>query len=138
MSIRIRRGTDIEWEANKSKILPGEPAVTTDTGRFFVGINGGFAEFAKKEDVRGLESLGTVAYGGTKNITIPNSTDAIIFGFGASGKAVLYILSASITGEVAVTAFSGAATYTTSTNTFSITATQSTYRLYYIATNTLS
>lgn len=49
MAIQIRRGTDSEWESNKSNIVAGEPAVTLDTGRFFVGTgNGEFVELQKK------------------------------------------------------------------------------------------
>lgn len=46
MAIQIRRGTDSQWESNKTNIVAGEPAVTTDTERFFVGTGSGtFAEF---------------------------------------------------------------------------------------------
>lgn len=49
MAIQIRRGTDAEWESNNSNIVAGEPAVTLDTGRFFVGTgNGEFVELQKK------------------------------------------------------------------------------------------
>ena len=41
MAIQIRRGTDSGWESNNSNIVAGEPAVTTDTGRFFVGTDTG-------------------------------------------------------------------------------------------------
>lgn len=51
MAIQIRRGTNTEWESNKSNIVAGEPAVTLDTGRFFVGTgNGEFVELQKKGD----------------------------------------------------------------------------------------
>ena len=40
MAIRMRYGTDAEWEAGKSNLVTGEPAVTTDTERAFIGTNG--------------------------------------------------------------------------------------------------
>lgn len=50
MAIRIRQGTDSQWENNKSNIVSGEPAITTDTGRFFVGTGTGtYKEFAPIE-----------------------------------------------------------------------------------------
>ena len=63
MAIQIRRGTDAEWESNNSNIVAGEPAVTLDTGRFFVGTgNGTYVELASKDYVNqaiqtALESL---------------------------------------------------------------------------------
>ena len=58
MAIQIRRGTDTEWETNKSNIVVGEPAVTTDTGRFFVGTGTGtYAEFANKADLGDASEL---------------------------------------------------------------------------------
>ena len=41
MAIQIRRGTDSGWESNNSNIVAGEPAVATDTERFFVGVDSG-------------------------------------------------------------------------------------------------
>lgn len=41
MAIQIRRGTDSEWESNKSNIVAGEPAVTLDSERMFVGTGSG-------------------------------------------------------------------------------------------------
>ena len=56
MALQIRRGTDAEWEANNYNIVAGEPAIATDTGRFFVGTgNGTFSEMATKAD---LEEVG--------------------------------------------------------------------------------
>ena len=47
MAIRIRRGTNAEWESNNSNIVVGEPAIVTDVKRFFVGTaSGHYAEFA--------------------------------------------------------------------------------------------
>lgn len=47
MAIQIRRGTNANWESNYSNIVEGEPAITMDSKRFFVGTSsGGFAEFA--------------------------------------------------------------------------------------------
>ena len=41
MAIQIRRGTDAQWEAGKSNIVVGEPAITTDTERAFIGTGSG-------------------------------------------------------------------------------------------------
>lgn len=41
MAIQIRRGNDAEWESNKSNIVAGEPAVTLDSERMFVGTGSG-------------------------------------------------------------------------------------------------
>ena len=41
MAIQIRRGNDSEWESNKSNIVAGEPAVTLDSERMFVGTGSG-------------------------------------------------------------------------------------------------
>ena len=41
MAIQIRRGTDSEWESNKSNIVAGEPAVAMDSERMFVGTGSG-------------------------------------------------------------------------------------------------
>lgn len=59
MAIQIRRGTDAQWEANKGNIVAGEPAITTDTERFFIGIGSGtYAEFPiSKEDYLELARL---------------------------------------------------------------------------------
>lgn len=55
MAIQIRRGTDAEWEVNNSNIVAGEPAVTLDSGRFFVGTGTGeFIELQKKGDGNAL------------------------------------------------------------------------------------
>ena len=52
MALQIRRGTQAEWEANKSNIVAGEPVIATDSGRLFVGTGSGtFAEFANADDV---------------------------------------------------------------------------------------
>lgn len=49
MAIQIRRGTDSQWESNKSNIVAGEPAITTDTGRLFVGTGTGtYEEYVNK------------------------------------------------------------------------------------------
>ena len=48
MAIQIRRGSDAGWESNKSNIVAGEPVITTDTGRLFVGTgNGTYEEYGK-------------------------------------------------------------------------------------------
>ena len=41
MAIQIRRGTNAGWEASHSNIVVGEPAVTTDTERAFIGTGSG-------------------------------------------------------------------------------------------------
>ena len=52
MAIQIRRGTNTDWEANKSNIVSGEPAIATDTERVFVGTGSGtFAELANLENM---------------------------------------------------------------------------------------
>ncbi len=65
MAIQIRRGTDANWEANNSNIVEGEPAITTDSGRFFVGTGfGTYAEFANVNDLDDYvleSSIGNVA-----------------------------------------------------------------------------
>lgn len=48
MAIQIRRGTNSQWESNKSNIVAGEPAIATDTGRLFVGTGAGtYQEYAQ-------------------------------------------------------------------------------------------
>ena len=48
MAIQIRRGSNAEWELNKSNIVAGEPAIALDTERTFVGTGSGtFVELAK-------------------------------------------------------------------------------------------
>lgn len=52
MAIQLRRGTDAQWESNKSNIVVGEPAVTTDTERLFVGTGSGtYTEFANADTI---------------------------------------------------------------------------------------
>lgn len=52
MAIQIRRGSNATWEANKSNIVVGEPAVTTDTKRAFIGTSTGhYMELANIESV---------------------------------------------------------------------------------------
>lgn len=52
MAIQIRRGLNAQWEAQNGNIVAGEPAVTTDTGRFFVGTGTGtFVEFPSVDKV---------------------------------------------------------------------------------------
>ena len=52
MAIQIRRGTNAQWEAQNGNIVSGEPAIATDTKRFFVGTGTGtFAEFPTIEKV---------------------------------------------------------------------------------------
>lgn len=41
MAIQIRRGTDSQWSSNYANIVAGEPAMTTDTERFFLGTGSG-------------------------------------------------------------------------------------------------
>lgn len=52
MAIQIRRGTDAQWESTNTNIVAGEPAIATDTGRFFVGTGSGtYAEFMNARSV---------------------------------------------------------------------------------------
>ena len=37
MAIQFRRGTESEWDENKNNIVAGEPVITIDTGKLFVG-----------------------------------------------------------------------------------------------------
>lgn len=58
MAIQIRRGTNANWEANKSNIVQGEPAITVDTERFFVGTGDGtYAEFVNVNDIGNVATL---------------------------------------------------------------------------------
>ena len=58
MAIQIRRGSDADWEANKSNIVAGEPAITTDSERLFVGTGSGtYAEFVNVNDVTNVAKL---------------------------------------------------------------------------------
>ena len=52
MAIQIRRGTKSAWDSNNSNIVVGEPAITTDTGQFFVGTGSGlYVEFARARNL---------------------------------------------------------------------------------------
>lgn len=52
MAIQIRRGTNAQWESNNGNIVVGEPAITTDTERLFVGTGTGtYAEFPSVDKV---------------------------------------------------------------------------------------
>lgn len=52
MAIQIRRGTQAQWEAEKSNIVAGEPAIATDTGNVYVGTgNGTYTELANIGDL---------------------------------------------------------------------------------------
>ena len=69
MAIRIRRGTDAQWEMYKSNIVAGEPAVTTDSGRVFVGTaDGQSVELStlSKTDYLELALMLALAYSATK------------------------------------------------------------------------
>lgn len=48
MAIQIRRGSNAEWEStNGANIVVGEPVVTLDSGRLFIGTGTGtYTEFA--------------------------------------------------------------------------------------------
>lgn len=65
MAIQIRRGTNAEWESNKSNIVAGEPAVATDEGRFFIGTGTGtYAEMSNIENLaEAFDSSTTYAVG---------------------------------------------------------------------------
>ena len=52
MAIQIRRGTQAQWEAEKSNIVAGEPAISTDTGNVYVGTGSGtYTELANVGDL---------------------------------------------------------------------------------------
>lgn len=92
MAIQIRRGTNAQWESNKSNIVAGEPAVTTDTGRFFVGTgNGTFKEYANM-DIQ------------TQNVTLEsnwvNSNSDARTRVEKSGRLVLLALGANCTSGI--------------------------------------
>ncbi len=56
MAIQIRRGSDADWEAGKQNIVAGEPAVTLDTKRAFIGIGTGqHLELETKEQAQTIE-----------------------------------------------------------------------------------
>ena len=56
MAIQIRRGTQAQWNVNKSNIVVGEPAITTDTENVYVGTgNGTFVELATQADISSLD-----------------------------------------------------------------------------------
>lgn len=76
MAIQIRRGTNAQWESNKSHIEAGEPAVTTDTGRFFVGTGSGtYAEFPNTDSI--VDIIYPV---GSIYMSVNNTDPTILFG----------------------------------------------------------
>ena len=76
MAIQIRRGTEAQWESNKSHIVEGEPAVTTDTGRFFVGTGSGtYAEFPNTDSI--VDMIYPV---GSIYMSVNNTDPTILFG----------------------------------------------------------
>ena len=86
MGIQIRRGTDAQWEAQKSHIVGGEPVIATDSERLFVGTgNGTFAEYpstAKTGDVSNLQTSASTLVGAinelaSEMLTAPISTSDI-------------------------------------------------------------
>ena len=79
MAIQIRRGTESEWTQTSSNIVAGEPAITTDTGRLFVGTSTGvYSEFANVNK--------TLTYKGllTSSDNVNNITDTGIYYIGGS------------------------------------------------------
>ena len=84
MAIQIRRGTNSGWESNNANIVVGEPAVTTDTERLFVGTNtGAYAEFANINALAPAYSTSTqyyigdyVTYQGKLYVCIENTSGA--------------------------------------------------------------
>lgn len=83
MAIQIRRGTDSAWNSNKSNIVAGEPVITTDTGRLFVGTGSGtYAEFPNL-NAMGVRRLGNIAGGASMQITIPSSSYGVLIFHGA-------------------------------------------------------
>lgn len=79
MAIQIRRGTESEWTQTSSNIVAGEPAITTDTGRLFVGTSTGvYSEFANVNK--------TLTYKGvlTSSDNVNDITDTGIYYIGSS------------------------------------------------------
>lgn len=69
MAIQIRRGTQAQWEAKKSNIVAGEPAIATDTGNVYVGTGSGtYTELAQKTAVDEVTDAVTL-------VTLDDGTD---------------------------------------------------------------
>lgn len=97
MSIRFRRGTNSQWEANKSNIIAGEPAITTDTGRFFVGVaNGSSVEFLS------FRRTATISANSSATISVPNSFKGVLYVFRPSSAMGMYMISCSSGGTVSI------------------------------------
>lgn len=76
MAIQIRRGTDSQWESNKTNIVAGEPAVTTDTERLFVGTGSGtYAEFPSVNNVADI-----IYPVGSIYMSVNNTNPTLLFG----------------------------------------------------------
>ena len=85
MAIQIRRGLESAWESNNSNIVAGEPAITLDTGRLFVGTdNGDFAEFANVDNVPSVADMEYLLNQKAIN-TILDSDNYLIYGVRHSG-----------------------------------------------------
>lgn len=97
MAIQIRRGTDSAWNSNKSNIVAGEPVITTDTGRLFVGTGSGtYAEFPNL-NAMGVRRLGGIDAGSSMQITVPSASYGLLVLHGAytSQTAIVEIYSNS-------------------------------------------
>lgn len=89
MAIQIRRGTESQWNANKSNIVAGEPAVVTDTERAFIGTgNGTYMELANKARVDEIDASVEDADKLQKllNDEIPNTVQNYTFTDGSVSK----------------------------------------------------
>lgn len=82
MAIQIRRGTDAEWESNKSNIVAGEPAIAMDTERVFVGTGTGtYVELANIDFVE--KAMKEVEYSNFELQSVKG--DIVSFSNGAGG-----------------------------------------------------
>ena len=106
MAIQFRRGTDAQWESNKGNIVSGEPAVTTDTGRFFVGTGTGtYKEFPNVDKVVDL-----IYPVGSIYMSVNSTSPATLFGGTWEQIEDTFLLSAGSTYTAGTTG--GEATHT--------------------------
>lgn len=135
MSIRFRRGTDAQFQANKSNILPGEPAFTTDTHRFFVGYGGNATEFLS------MRNITTLMINSSTTLTVPNNFKGVVMGFRYASTMVMYMVVCDSSGVVSVADISGSSDVAITTGINSITINNNTgvynLQLYYLGTDIL-
>ena len=106
MAIQIRRGTNAQWEAQNGNIVSGEPAIATDTKRFFVGTGTGtFAEFPTIEKV--FDMIYPV---GSIYMSVNSTSPATLFGGTWAQIEDTFLLSAGSTYTAGATG--GEATHT--------------------------